>query len=67
MRTDPVPGRKMFQLAIVMSALWIGANTLLLLKVYGTERVANPKLQMNFSVAELYTDGHFNLVKSEIL
>jgi hypothetical protein len=67
MSTSPLPGSKKFQVALVMSALWIGANTLLLWKAYVVERIAKPKIETSFSVAKLHANGPVNLLKSEIL
>jgi hypothetical protein len=55
MITDPVPGRKTFQIAIIMSALWIGANTLLVWKAYLVETAGKPTTETSSFIAEVHS------------
>jgi hypothetical protein len=54
MVTDPVPGRKTFQIAIMMSALWLGANTLIVWKAYQVETAGKPATESSSFVAEVH-------------
>jgi len=60
MSTNPVSGGKTFHVAIIMSALWIGANSLVVLKAYEVETARKSKVESSFSVAQVYASAHLD-------
>jgi hypothetical protein len=47
----------MFQLATIMSALWIGANSMLFLEAYGVEPARKPRVETSFSFAQAHANA----------
>ena len=58
MHTDYVPPTRMFKIAAVMSALWLGANSVLVWQAYGVETLHKFKAQASFSFAEVHANAH---------
>jgi hypothetical protein len=60
MNTNAMPRRSTFRTATIMSALWLGANTLLVWQAYGVETAAQPKPVTSFSYAEAHANAHLD-------
>jgi hypothetical protein len=63
MNTESVPRTRMFKTAAVMSALWLGANTVLIWQAYGVGTERKPKAQTNFSFAEVHSNAHLDKLR----
>jgi hypothetical protein len=60
MNTDPRPRKSMFKAATIMSALWLGANTLLVWQAYGVETAPKPRVEVSYSFAEVHANAHLD-------
>jgi hypothetical protein len=63
MSTQPVPAKRMVKAGIIMSALWLGAATLLVLQAHGNEKVSTklPTLSSHtFSFLEIMSNAHLD-------
>lgn len=60
MSTEPVPRRRMFKAATIMCGLWIGANTLLVMKAYAIETGRKQRVETTFSIADAAFKTHLD-------